>query len=166
MVTHDQSEAMALADRIALMHQGRIEQLGTADEIYHAPATTFVAGFVGSPPMNLVAPGSEAHRQLCAAGWLPADAPLGGGDWVIGVRPESLRVVPESGGQSVGGSVIEVEPQGSETLVAVNIGDAALWIRLGPRDRPQPGERIALDVDPAGLRFFDAATGRALRRSG
>jgi multiple sugar transport system ATP-binding protein len=174
-VTHDQVEAMTLGDRIAVIAQGRIQQLGGPQELYDAPANLFVAGFIGSPPMNLV-PGSVRAGVLSAGGAsLPYTAPAG--DAVLGVRPE--RLVPAGQGDPRPGFDVVVglvEPLGSEVIVhaslagsepapAVAAGDGhtALTAKLEPGAAPAPGDRVRLAFDPAAAHVFDATTGARTR---
>ena len=129
-VTHDQVEAMTLADRIVILNGGRIEQIGTPEEVYDTPASTFVAGFIGAPPMNLL----PARRA--AAARRPAEGLL------VGVRPEHL-VWHEVGRRRtplVEGTAIVVEPLGSDTLVSLDVGGTPLIARLPPRLVRRAGE--------------------------
>ena len=135
-VTHDQIEAMTLADKIVVLRDGRVEQIGSPMELYNNPANRFVAGFIGSPAMN----------------FLPADAIGGPKGQVIGVRPEYLRIVE---GGRIGGRVTHVERLGSDTNVMV-VADGAelITVRLfGQHDiAPDTGVRLDFD-DRQGLRF-------------
>ena len=139
-VTHDQVEAMTLADRMIVMNDGRAEQIGRPLEIYDDPATTFVAGFIGSPPMN----------------FLPD--PEGGG--VTGVRPEHLRLCTPLEGLAAG-RIRFTEALGAETLAHVALdGGGLATIRLDARAAPREGEAVGLAADPARLYRFDAAGAR------
>jgi len=145
-VTHDQAEAMTMGDRIAVLARGQLQQVGTPTEVYDRPANRFVAGFLGSPPMNLV----------------PGGGPLGGDDGtVVGVRPEDLRVTPPgTSAGSVPAEVTVVEALGSETVLLVRCPDATkLAVRTGPRSPLRPGDALALTVDPDRRHVFDATTG-------
>jgi ABC-type sugar transport system ATPase subunit len=148
-VTHDQVEAMTLADRIVILNHGRIEQVGTPDQVYDAPATTFVAGFIGAPPMNLL-----------PASALPDHA--GGDDVLVGVRPEHL--VWHGGGAApfLAGGATVVEPLGADTLVSLDVAGHAVVARLPPRLVRKAGDRVMLSVDPANIHRFDRATGARL----
>ena len=148
-VTHDQVEAMTLADRIVILNHGRIEQIGTPEDVYDRPASTFVAGFIGAPPMNLL-PASRAARR--SAG--PSE------DLLLGVRPEHLVWhATASGTPLVEGTASVVEPLGSDTLVSLDVGGTAVIARLPPRVVRRKGEAVRLAADPANLHFFDRSTG-------
>jgi sn-glycerol 3-phosphate transport system ATP-binding protein len=166
-VTHDQVEAMTLGHRIAVMAGGRIQQLGDPQDVYDRPANLFVAGFIGSPPMNLL-PAVVRGGTLTAA---TLSMPLAGvpdGEVVLGVRPEGLTL--DGGERPALGLVVEVvEPLGSEVMVhgalAGGSGEpVAITARLEAGARPAPGEELRLGFDPAAAHVFDAATGEALRR--
>jgi multiple sugar transport system ATP-binding protein len=149
-VTHDQVEAMTLADRVVVMNHGRIEQIGTPEDVYDRPASTFVAGFIGAPPMNLL-----------PAAALPAAGRASEG-LLLGVRPEHL--VWHEGGVGGGTPLVEgtaslVEPLGSDTLVSLDVGGTAVVARLPPRLVRRKGEAVRLAADPANLHFFDRSTG-------
>jgi len=156
-VTHDQVEAMTLGQRLVVMNAGRIEQFGTPEEVYGKPATTFVAGFIGSPPMNLlngVADGSRftVGTQTLA---LPQAAPRGGA-LLLGARPEHVDIDPQ-GSWSM--TVDVQEMLGAERLVYGHIGNEAFTLRIdGTRTPPKAGETLRLTVAPEHLHWFDAAT--------
>jgi multiple sugar transport system ATP-binding protein len=161
-VTHDQLEAMTLADRMAVLRDGRIEQLGPPAAIYARPANEFVAGFVGQPPMNLlratVAPGGDA---LLSGGSTIAIAPPAGAgaELVVGVRAEDLTLDASGAHESVGfDAVIErVEFSGARYLAAGRVGPSPIAFEAS---RPvAPGDRVRLYAQRARLHFFDAATG-------
>ena len=164
-VTHDQAEAMTLADRIAVMNQGRLQQIGTADDVYDRPANRFVAEFLGSPPMNVL-PGEVVQDALVALGqWripAPPGMPASNGKIDIGLRPEAIRLSasPDDGAQPA--EVFFSEPLGSEVIVNVKIGDEMLRVRTSPDVRPSPGEQVYLQADPQGVRVFSAESGAAL----
>ena len=156
-VTHDQVEAMTLGQRLVVMNAGRIEQFGTPEEVYGKPATTFVAGFIGSPPMNLlngVADGSSftVGTQTLA---LPQAAPRGGA-LLLGARPEHVDIDPQ-GSWSM--TVDVQEMLGAERLVYGHIGNEAFTLRIdGTLPPPKAGETLRLTVAPEHLHWFDAAT--------
>jgi multiple sugar transport system ATP-binding protein len=170
-VTHDQMEAMTLADRIVLLRDGRIEQVGTPMELFERPANRFVAGFIGSPAMNFI-PAQWSEGQLVLPGTrLPcptlsrAPGPAG---LHIGIRPEDLLAgeaclaVPEAYRFEADLSV--VEPMGSEALVILGIGEVSVQARLIGRSYPEAGTRMGFAFNPAELHVFDAESGVALTR--
>ncbi len=167
-VTHDQVEAMTLADRIAVLSAGHLMQYDTPDAIYNRPAAVFVAGFTGAPPMNLV-PCTLADGRADLGGALaalPADlARRAGGsvDLSFGVRPENLRLAREAGDDVVlAAEVLLLEPLGAETLVTFRIGQAEMVARCPAAYRPAAGTRTELFVSPSHLHLFDRASGAAL----
>jgi multiple sugar transport system ATP-binding protein len=168
-VTHDQVEAMTMGQRIAVMKDGRLQQVGTPLEVYGRPANLFVAGFVGSPPMNLLPVRlGGGGTLLSGAGFeLPvprsARAALGGQDGrelVAGIRPEGLTEAASgsSGGARLRAEVELAEPLGSEVVVHARHGGLILIAKLGPQRVPELGARIELELDPEALHLFDAAS--------
>ena len=163
-VTHDQAEAMTMADRIAVMSAGRLQQLATPDEVYNYPANLFVAGFLGSPPMNIFLASWRAGEVTVPGGWR---IPMAGRDDLpsdlrLGVRPEAIAVVPAETPGAAAGRVIISEPLGSEVIVHVLLGDTTIRVRTTPEIRPKPDETVHLIADRAGIRLFDAASGAFL----
>jgi ABC-type sugar transport system ATPase subunit len=158
-VTHDQVEAMTLADRIVILNHGRIEQIGTPEEVYDTPATVFVASFIGAPPMNLL-PAANAAIAL------PRETIRSPGqsrqDVLMGVRPEHLVWHTGNGMPFLKGRATVVEPLGSDTLVSLDVAGTPVIARLPPRLVRKAGEEVALAVDPANIHFFDRATGSRL----
>jgi multiple sugar transport system ATP-binding protein len=184
-VTHDQVEAMTLGDRIAVLSEGALQQLGPPQEVYEHPANVFVAGFVGSPPMNLLR--ANAAGDSVTAGELVLPSRDGSqGEIVLGLRPESF-VTPAEGVPALAFRVEVVEPLGDEVVVHGSVaaeaweaagleaeglladrelaGRAPLTARFAPKDRPAVGATILLGVPPGSEYLFDAATGRAIDRS-
>ena len=166
-VTHDQVEAMTLADRIVILRDGRVEQIGSPLDVFHAPANVFVAGFIGSPAMNLIEATVRRDGDGFAAAWedgplLPLRAPAlaEGQDVVLGIRPEHLLVSADG---AVHGDVQVAEPLGTETLVFARIGGRELTTKCDGRLVPRAGERLRFALDLEHLHVFDRATGRALR---
>ena len=165
-VTHDQIEAMTMADRIVVMRGGHVEQVGTPLEVYDRPANVFVARFIGSPAMNLVegeaARGGDGMvlRAQDGTRWpLPAGlAPDEGEALVLGVRPEHLKIA--DGGPA--GSVLIVEPTGSETHVVVDVGAQHLTLALRDRIALSPGSAVALAPDIDHVHVFDKKSGRRI----
>jgi ABC-type sugar transport system ATPase subunit len=141
-VTHDQVEALTLGDRIAVMNEGRLEQVGTPDEVYEDPANMFVGGFIGSPPMSFV----------------PGDGGL------LGVRPEHVRPWREGDGLlgPYEGRVAYVEALGRETFVGVDAAGSRLAVHQEGRSPLQPGDAVEFGLVPGALRFFSPDSGAAL----
>jgi multiple sugar transport system ATP-binding protein len=162
-VTHDQIEAMTLAHRVAVMSQGEIRQLDTPEAIYDRPADLFVAGFIGSPPMNLM-PGQHADGVFTAPGGLRAGTRVTRHDGaaVLGIRPEDVSVAPAGAGD-VDAAVYAVELTGDAVLVTVTIGEARLIARADRAWRAETGSTIGLRLDRRRLHLFDAATTRRLQ---
>ncbi len=160
-VTHDQAEAMTLADRIAVLDRGKLLQLGDPDDLYQRPANVFVAQFIGSPPMNVL-DAEVRNGALVAEGvWrLPIAASLPSGKARIGIRPEAIDLVGPSA-DAHAADVLVSEPLGSETIVDVKIGSALVKVRAASDVRPERGARVHLRVDPQDIRLFDAVSGEA-----
>jgi multiple sugar transport system ATP-binding protein len=176
-VTHDQVEAMTLADRIVLMRDGDIEQIGTPDEIYNAPASTYVAGFIGSPTMNLlpaelgqhgdaglairlderlVWPVPEARRARYTE---MQDRPV-----IFGLRPENFRTDAGATDREARLEAVAevIEPLGSDTLVFFSLREHELVARLPPERAVRAGETLTLYPDLGRMHLFDRETGRAI----
>jgi len=177
-VTHDQTEAMTLGDRIAVLHEGSIRQTGTPRELYARPANLFVASFIGSPPMNLF--DVRARRGDLEMLGRSFDVPDGlrrrlvgaTGALIAGIRPEDLRVEPEGERGGDGEQVVEVtvdlvEWLGADLYVHTSLGaggagDGRLVARLDPSSRARGGDRLRLRLDTGRLHLFDARSGEAL----
>ena len=158
-VTHDQIEAMTMADRLAVMNEGRIEQLGDPLELYDRPTNLFVAQFIGSPAMNIL-DGIVRNGAVEALGarW-PASSPAKEGQAVkYGIRPEHLHI----GTSGAAGTVAVVEPMGAETEVLVKVGAQTLTVMTHGRPSWGPGEKICLEPQAAHAHVFDAASGRRI----
>ena len=169
---------MTMGHRICFMNGGAVVQVGTPMEVYGHPADIFVARFLGNPPMNLL-PGrlvaSGGRTQLDLAGGtldLP-DWPAGlrGGEVTVGIRPEDLyepAAAPAAPMGRLAATVTAVEPLGAETLVllAVGAGRTELIARLGRRTALAVGAAVAIAVDCTAIHLFDAATGKAIRKTG
>jgi sn-glycerol 3-phosphate transport system ATP-binding protein len=154
-VTHDQVEAMTLAQRMIVMNGGRIEQMGTPEEVYQRPASTFVASFMGSPPMNLLPGRAEAGRFAVGDTRLPVTAP-GSGELLLGVRPEHASVDP-AGAWPLRVEMLEM--LGAERLVYGHLGGAPFTLRVDARDvAPRPGDTVHLSVEARQLHWFDPST--------
>jgi multiple sugar transport system ATP-binding protein len=191
-VTHDQVEAMTMGSRVAVLSGGRLQQLAPPRQLYDRPVNRVVAGFIGSPPMNLVeatvvASGDgdgdglgvevDGQRLLVAPGAVPADLSAGG-EVVLGLRPEDLTMSPGDGDQPAGAArtlsatVLLVEELGAEELVHLRLGDDAgadgeqppsrLVVRTAGASGMAPGERTRVTVDPRRFHFFDAGSGLTL----
>jgi multiple sugar transport system ATP-binding protein len=187
-VTHDQVEAMTMGDRIAVLNAGVIQQLGTPQELYDTPANLFVAGFIGSPAMNFfagtlaregeaavvsVGTGAEVQKLALtghAAEKLAGQAPAGGRDVVMGIRPEALRAGEGGAGHTLVGQVDVVEHLGNELLVYLQVPGVlapegaeakAITARLDPGVVVRPGDRLPLTVDTTKVHVFDPATTNA-----
>jgi len=166
-VTHDQVEAMTLADRIAVLSAGHKMQYDTPDAIYNRPAALFVAGFTGAPPMNLMdasVSGGEADLGEGVHVTLPPALVSRDGPWKLGVRPENLRLAAEPGDVVVPASVSLLEPLGAETLVSLKLGATEVIARLAANFREPPGTPVSLYLSPAHLHLFDPTSGMAHNR--
>lgn len=170
-VTHDQVEAMTLGQRIVVLKDGIIQQIDTPMALYDRPANLFVAGFLGSPAMNVL----EGTLQGSAAGvWLERDgwkAPLGqapinphwlGRRIAVGIRPEHLQPAAEGEEHAFDARIEGIEPVGNEIFVNLSSDGQALTLRVAPRALPAVGSTLALAVQPQALHFFDAESGERL----
>jgi multiple sugar transport system ATP-binding protein len=175
-VTHDQVEAMTLADRVVVMNEGRIEQVGPPQELYHNPATRFVAGFIGSPAMNFIpvrvlnetglqvqvpsgerlnVPPQRANRY----------APYAGQEMTLGIRPEHLTEIhdPEKPGVGRMNALVDVvEPMGMETMVHFLIGADEMTARVDPSVQTGPGEILPLAVDMNQMHLIEPKSGKVV----
>ncbi len=152
-VTHDQVEAMTLADRVVVLKDGVIEQVGSPLALYDRPANQFVAQFIGMPSMNMVAASAIPSFSAQTGGRLPSDG-------FLGVRPEGLRVRPGQGA-GVAGKVDLVEALGADTLIHVDVGGIPLIARQNERTPLHAGDDVAVELDPSVLHLF-SREGRAL----
>ena len=169
-VTHDQIEAMTMGDRIVVMHEGGIRQVGTPLEVYDDPDDAFVAGFIGSPAMNLidgVAQSGDGVTTFRTDGLdigLPVEHPATrGGSVTIGIRPEFLDLQPTNGAVAIAGRVEAVEHLGADTIVELETAGPTLVARLARNDGIAYGSEISLWVDPANVMAFDHDSGKRLR---
>ncbi|MFT3817073.1 MAG: sn-glycerol-3-phosphate import ATP-binding protein UgpC [Rubrivivax sp.] len=161
-VTHDQVEAMTLAQRMIVMNGGRIEQIGTPEQVYGAPASTFVAGFIGSPPMNLLAGQAEgsSFRIGNTSLSLPAAAPRSG-PLLLGLRPEHAALQPQQQPGCWPLQVEMIEMLGAERLVYGRLGEAAFTLRVdGTLPAPRLGDTVHLQAPAAQLHWFDRDSGK------
>lgn len=167
-VTHDQLEAMTMSDYIAVMHQGVVQQFATPDEVYGRPANLFVAGFIGSPPMNFLQGTVEGGGFEVAGVRLSLSiataAKAAARKAVLGVRPQDLGYTPSAGPNTLSGTVSLVELLGSEKLVEVELADKKRICVQVRSDRPVDiGDPINVLFDPQRVHVFDASTGDAIR---
>jgi sn-glycerol 3-phosphate transport system ATP-binding protein len=146
-VTHDQVEAMTLAQRMIVMNAGNMEQFGTPEEVYHRPASTFVASFIGAPPMNLLS--SAQHVK-------PGT--------ILGIRPEHLQILPQPAADGWNVQVEAVEMLGAERLLYTRVGSEQIIVRVEEREGVVPpiGTTLHVAPQPGCLHSFDAATGKRL----
>ncbi|MER2533682.1 MAG: sn-glycerol-3-phosphate ABC transporter ATP-binding protein UgpC [Rhizobiaceae bacterium] len=169
-VTHDQIEAMTLADRVVVMDSGRVAQVGTPREVYDGPANLFVAGFIGSPAMNFI----PMHRNA-SGGWtsdegsLTLDAlPFAVADrqkLTLGIRPEHVVIQPASSGQGLDATVRLAELQGADALLDLSIGGVSVLTRVGGADHPQAGQALKAVIPAERMHAFDPASGLAIPRA-
>jgi len=158
-VTHDQAEAMTLATRLAVMNAGRIEQLGAPLEVYRRPASAFVAGFVGHPPMNLLAGSARGGRF--ALGAQEIAAPRAEGELLLGIRPQEVVV-----GHGTPLAVRGVEPLGGETHLCLELG-GQLLTAVAPGDvATKQGEALPVSLPAEALHWFDARGGARIEEPG
>jgi sn-glycerol 3-phosphate transport system ATP-binding protein len=154
-VTHDQTEAMAMADVVVLMKDGRIEQSGSPAALYEDPATAFSASFIGTPPMTLLPAGGLPEALVPRYALAGAEENL-----TLGIRPENIRVVNTSGG--LRGSVKNAEFMGAETFLYADTAAGLLIARIPGRVSREPGEQISLEWDRSNAVLFDKNTGARL----
>ena len=164
-VTHDQIEAMTMADKIVVMHDGIVEQIGTPLDLYDHPANQFVAGFIGSPAMNFLKGTVRVNGSAVFEGpngvKLPiasAPASANGAAAVYGIRPEHFTLA-DDGAEA---EIVVIEPTGSETQVFAKLGGEEVVAVFRERHQFKPGEKIKLKPDPKLVHLFDAATGKRL----
>lgn len=173
-VTHDQIEAQALADKVAVMHQGRIQQVGTPQEIYRNPANLFVAGFIGTPSMNFIRCKvlSDEGRLFLKNEWLIFPLPSERESWlvrrseqsdgvILGVRPEHVLIGPPDAGYPMIAEIIVVEPHGHEAVLHLKAQGHVLRCRVDKRGlgfRPVPGDVVGFSFNPNYIYLFDPLT--------
>jgi ABC-type sugar transport system ATPase subunit len=155
-VTHDQVEAMSMAQRVAVMNQGRLEQCASPLDVYRTPATRFTAQFVGSPAINLLAgkvEGVGSRQVFVGLATVPVKAPAGPA--TLGIRPEHLRLVSAAPG-TLPGTVTLVEPLGPESIVHVEVATGAeLRVRVQGASPASPGDAVHVAVDAESVLVFD-----------
>ncbi|HEU4645748.1 MAG TPA: ABC transporter ATP-binding protein [Burkholderiales bacterium] len=155
-VTHDQVEAMSMADRVVLMSEGRIEQEGTPEELYARPGSLFAARFIGTPAMNLVALADSTGGAVIHGAREPVLRGQGAGR-ILGIRPEHVRLQPAGG---VAGAVTSAEYHGADTILTVRVGEESLLARAPGRVVLGAGAAVRLGWEPGDMHLFDAASGR------
>ena len=152
-VTHDQVEAMTLADKVVVLKDGLIEQVGAPLDLYDRPANQFVASFIGMPSMNMLPANALPDVSRVTQGRLPADG-------FLGVRPEGIRVHP-GGGTGMSGRVDLIEALGSDTLIHVDVQGVTMIARQNERTQLEEGDAVGVEIDPAVLHLFNR-DGRSL----
>jgi multiple sugar transport system ATP-binding protein len=167
-VTNDQAEALSMADQVAVLRAGAIQQVGAPRDIYERPLNRWVAGFVGNPRMNLLPCRAEGPALVGEHGWTvprPAWA-VGesGRPLLLGLRAEDLSLDRRDGGAAIGGSLYALEPLGDRTLVDVDVGGTLVKVKARPSVTGSPGEPLQLAVDLDRAHLFDAETGDAVAR--
>ena len=159
-VTHDQIEAMTLADRVVVMKQGVVQQVGTPTDIYDNPANTFVAGFIGSPAMNLLKgtmkDGCFSGDNVEISGFSAADGPI-----TLGFRAEDAAVSPSVG--SINATVYTMELLGDATMIAVKAGGALVSVKANKDYRTEIGDQVSISVPQEICHLFDPSTGARIR---
>jgi multiple sugar transport system ATP-binding protein len=174
-VTHDQIEAMSLADRIVIMHEGVLQQVGSPEEVYAHPANLFVAQFVGSPVMNIASATVAEEKGKAAVtvegapeGFAFPQQLLGslngsaGRKLSLGVRPEGLVVAHEAADGFLPAEAHIIEPLGSYDIVDLKFGEQMLRARTRSGFVAKPGDRVFARIDPAQAHFFDTESGQSL----
>ena len=172
-VTHDQAEALTLADRIVVMRDGVVQQLGTPDDIYERPQNTFVASFLGNPPINylpgVIERGNGALRFRCGgfATSLPtrlaAQLPETSSEVLLGIRPEDvIAAAPAAGDGVIAGEVGAILPIGSDQYLEIRVEGVDCFFRVDKKAQYRPGDPALLTLDPGRLHLFDKTTGRSL----
>jgi multiple sugar transport system ATP-binding protein len=180
-VTHDQVEAMTLGDRIVVLDRGYVQQIDTPINLYERPKNTFVAGFIGSPAMNLI-PGSivagpgvegvefraadDSFSMSLSGEWAQKLASYGGRSVILGIRPEDIDIVPAGeSGETVRVRLDVVEPLGSEAFLSARLGAKEITARVSPRGLPAAGSEVGLKFREERMRFFETESGEELEVS-
>jgi len=166
-VTHDQTEAMSMSQRIAVMNLGILQQVGAPLDVYQHPVTLFVAGFIGNPPMSFADVTLNSDNLLCGAGFafsLPADSAARvrqnqtQPNLVFGVRAEDVTIASAAQPGIAHGSVVTVEPLGDETIYTLKVGDVQVRASTAPTVRFAPDENVAVSFNTDRIHLFDAQT--------
>jgi multiple sugar transport system ATP-binding protein len=170
-VTHDQEEAMSVADRMAIFEDGRVRQTGTPDEIYNRPNSRYVAELIGSPPMNFVEGTLDRSRRLFEGSefefQIGVDAGEYSGGATLAVRPEDILIRRQAQeGAHIAAKIYEIEPLGAFTIVDVVIGEKLLKIQEAGMPQYELGEDVHLFLDPAKCHLFESGSGDLIRSAG
>ncbi len=158
-VTHDQSEAMSMADRVILMREGRIEQQGVPDEIYDKPETVFAAEFIGTPPMNILDLAEGPEGAVIAGSEGPAVLQGPGKGLKLGIRSEHIEIVERGG---IPANLVWSDYLGADTVVTAEVGRQSILVRIPHRFKVGDGMRAGLSWRPEHVHVFDAASGRRI----
>ncbi|MEM3697445.1 MAG: ABC transporter ATP-binding protein [Candidatus Bathyarchaeia archaeon] len=175
-VTHDQVEAMTMADRVALLNQGILQQVGSPEELYQHPSNLFTAGFIGSPPMNFIDCHltKEAEKVYLDAGIfkLSLEEHLvemfkdrnAGEEFVIGIRPEDITLERKEKRDVVQGEIFTLEPLGAEVIADIKVGETIFKVKENAMFKAKAGEKVWLSFEKDKIYVFDKKTGKALFR--
>ena len=173
-VTHDQIEALSMAHRIVVMNEGRVQQIGAPDEIYNKPANTFVASFIGTPPMNLIPCSfieeNNSYFIECSAIKLPLVKDVGNlirnnissSEVILGVRPEDIDIIHGNEEGHATAHVLVTEPLGRDVVVTTDVGGNIIKIVTTPLKSPTPGEKIKIKFRTKKIHIFDKKFGKAI----
>jgi multiple sugar transport system ATP-binding protein len=173
-VTHDQVEAMTMSDRIALMDHGSLSQVGTPDDLYSHPASEFVGGFVGSPPMNFIEGNiaEKKNRLLFDCTIFNVDVTewqsiirekASGSEVILGIRPEDIDISDKEAQEGIAAEIYVIEPLGSELIITFKLGDSTIKVRSPTKATPRltAGKRVSLSLN-RNIHIFDKKTGMAI----
>jgi multiple sugar transport system ATP-binding protein len=161
-VTHDQIEAMTLAHRVAIMNRGVVQQIAEPRRIYDDPANLFVAGFIGSPPMNMISGGIADGMFKAADGSIPVNGVRPRGEAVLGFRPEDAGIVPPGAGQ-LKATVFSCELTGNETIVTCRLGEEQAVVKMDKSFEIGADAPVGIRIDSAKACLFDKTSGERLR---
>ena len=170
-VTHDQAEAMTMADRIAIMNVGILQQVAPPEELFNHPSSLFVAGFIGAPPMNFINCSFVGEEYIDAGTFrLKLDKDLvevvkagaSSSELILGFRPEDLTISWREVENSIPGEVYVVEPLGTEVIVDVKVGESLVKVREKPTFKAVPGKKVWITYDKNRLHVFDRKTEKAI----
>ena len=171
-VTHDQAEAMTMSDRISVMHKGKIRQLGTTTDLYDHPEDLFVAGFIGSPPMNFVDCAFDEEKKALVSDVFSLEIPKNLGkeikkyatssELILGVRPQDISLHEKQMPNSVGSEVYAMEPLGSETIVDLKLGDKIIKAVAPPTYKASSGDKVWMTFNMNNIHILDKKTEKAI----